>query len=91
MRTSAQISVYPLRQQHVGPAVEAVRRAFESADLAPEVGTMSTLVSGEADRIFEALREAFESAAGTGDVAMVVTLSNACPAEVRGARALGDV
>ena len=26
MRTSAQISVYPLRQQHLGPAVEAVRQ-----------------------------------------------------------------
>lgn len=91
MRTSAQISVYPLRQQHLGPAVEAVRLAFESEGLAPEVGPMSTLVSGDAKRIFAALREAFGSAAETGDVAMVVTLSNACPADVRDARAVGSL
>jgi uncharacterized protein YqgV (UPF0045/DUF77 family) len=82
MRASAQISVYPLRQQHLGPAIEAVRLAFENEGLAPEVGPMSTLASGDAERIFSALREAFESVARTGDVAMVVTLSNACPADV---------
>jgi uncharacterized protein YqgV (UPF0045/DUF77 family) len=82
MRTSAQISVYPLRQQHLGPAVEAVRLAFERAGLAPEVGPMSTLVTGDAEGIFAALREAFERAADLGDVAMVIAVSNACPADV---------
>lgn len=82
MRASAQISVYPLRQQHLGPAIEAVRLAFEHEGLAPEAGPMSTLARGDSERIFAALREAFESVAATGDVAMVVTLSNACPVDV---------
>ncbi|MEN8185434.1 MAG: YkoF family thiamine/hydroxymethylpyrimidine-binding protein [Myxococcota bacterium] len=91
MSLSAQISVYPLRQQHLGPAIEAVRLALESGGLEPEVGPMSTLVRGDADKIFAALREAFERATAAGDVAMVLTLSNACPAEVRGARVVGDL
>jgi uncharacterized protein YqgV (UPF0045/DUF77 family) len=91
MRTSAQISVYPLRQQHLGPAIEAVCLAFENEALAPEVGPMSTLASGDAERIFAALRVAFESAASTGDGAMVITLANACPADVRDARVVGDL
>jgi uncharacterized protein YqgV (UPF0045/DUF77 family) len=91
MRVSAQISVYPLRQQHLGPAVEAVRRAFEREGLEPDVGPMSTLVSGGAERIFAGLREAFDRAAETGDVAMVVALSNACPADVREPRVVGDL
>lgn len=80
MSASAQISVYPLRQQRLGPAVEAVRLALERGGLDPEVGAMSTVVTGDADRIFAALREAFERAAATGPVAMTVTVSNACPA-----------
>jgi uncharacterized protein YqgV (UPF0045/DUF77 family) len=91
MRVSASISVYPLRQQRLGPAIEAVRLAVEGEGLTPEVGPMSTLVSGDAERIFAALRRAFESAAETGDVAMVATLSNACPADVRDARVVGDL
>ena len=91
MSVSAQISVYPLRQQHLAPAIEAVRLALESGGLEPKVGPMSTLVRGDADRIFAALREAFERAAAAGDVAMVLTLSNACPADVRGARAVGNL
>jgi uncharacterized protein YqgV (UPF0045/DUF77 family) len=91
MRVSAQISVYPLRQEHLGPAVEAVRLALNSGGLEAEVGPMSTLATGDADRIFAALRDAFERAATMGDVAMVCTLSNACPADRRGARVVGDL
>jgi uncharacterized protein YqgV (UPF0045/DUF77 family) len=85
MSVSAQISVYPLRQEHLGPAIEAVRGALEDRGLAPEVGPMSTLVSGETDAVFAALRDAFERAAGSGPVAMVLTVSNACPVGERGA------
>jgi len=91
MSVSAQISVYPLRQQHLGAAVEAVRLALEARGLEPEVGPMSTVVTADADRIFAAARESFENAAATGDVVMVLTLSNACPVDDRGARAVGDL
>lgn len=91
MRVSAQISVYPLRQEHLGPTIEAVALTLESGGLDPEVGNMSTVVSGDADKIFAALREAFERAADAGDVTMVVTLSNACPAEVRRTRVVEDL
>jgi uncharacterized protein YqgV (UPF0045/DUF77 family) len=88
---SAQISIYPLRQRHLGPAVDGVRLALEEQGLDPEVGPMSTFVAADAERIFAALREAFERAAASGDVAMVVTLSNACPVKDRGSRAVGDL
>jgi uncharacterized protein YqgV (UPF0045/DUF77 family) len=91
MRLSAQISVYPLRQQHLGPAVEAVRHALQAEGLEPEVGPMSTLVWGEPGPMFAALREAFERAAGMGDVTMVISLSNACPADAQEARVVGDL
>jgi len=79
MSVSAQISIYPLRQRHLEPAIEAVRIALQSRGLEPEVGAMSTVVTADAERIFGALRDAFERAAETGPVAMVLTVSNACP------------
>jgi uncharacterized protein YqgV (UPF0045/DUF77 family) len=81
MMISAQISVYPLRQERLSPAVQAVSDALGSAGLSPEVGSMSTIVTGEADAIFAALREGFGRAAATGHVVMTVTVSNACPVE----------
>jgi len=80
---SAQISLYPLRQERLGPAIEALRRVLEREGLAPQVGAMSTLVSGEAGRIFAALRAGFEQAAALGPVAMTITVSNACPVAER--------
>jgi uncharacterized protein YqgV (UPF0045/DUF77 family) len=79
MTVSAQISLYPLRQERLSPAIEALRQALEREGLAAQVGPMSTLVSGEASRVFAALRYGFEQAAAAGPVAMTVTVSNACP------------
>jgi uncharacterized protein YqgV (UPF0045/DUF77 family) len=79
MIVSAQISVYPLRQDHVGPAIDAVRRALADHGLTSEVGPMSTIAVGEDAVIFAALGDAFAKAAGLGDVVMAVTVSNACP------------
>ena len=79
MVISAQISIYPLRQERLSRAIEAVRQALAKAGLHPEVGPMSTLVTGDAQAIFAALYEAFVAAATTGHVVMTATLSNACP------------
>jgi uncharacterized protein YqgV (UPF0045/DUF77 family) len=79
MKVSAQISLYPLRQQRLSPAIDALREALEHAGLDAKVGPMSTLVSGESERVFAALRAGFERAATAGPVAMAVTVSNACP------------
>jgi uncharacterized protein YqgV (UPF0045/DUF77 family) len=42
-------------------------------------GDMSTVVTGEADKVFEAVKQIFLSTVKKGPVSMVVTFSNACP------------
>lgn len=79
MISSAQISMYPLRQEHVGQVIETVRAAFEARGLKPQIGPMSTYVVGEDGLIFAALTEAFAKAASRGEVVMTITVSNACP------------
>ena len=79
MTISAQLSIYPLRQERLTPAIQTVSSALADAGLQPEVGPVSTLVAGEAEVVFTALHRAFVQAASTGHVVMTVTLSNACP------------
>lgn len=79
MMVSAQIAIYPLRQERLTPAVRAVSDALAARGLAPSVGPMSTLVTGELDAVVDALREAFRAAGAAGLIVMTVTLSNACP------------
>ena len=76
---SAQISLYPLGQADPTPAIEAVWAALRERGLEYQVGSMSTTTWGVTDEVFAALREAFSRAAESGQVVMVITLSNACP------------
>jgi uncharacterized protein YqgV (UPF0045/DUF77 family) len=79
MTISAQVAIYPLRQQHLSPAIDALRAAFDTQGVVADVGPMSTMVVGEAGAVFAALGDGFEGAAETGHVVMTVTVSNACP------------
>jgi uncharacterized protein YqgV (UPF0045/DUF77 family) len=76
---SAQVSLYPLRQESIGPTIREAVRVLRRRGLSIRVGEMSTLVWGEEGTLFDALQEAFHRAAAAGDTVMTVTLSNACP------------
>ena len=79
MIISAQVAIYPLRQDRLTPAIAAVSAALQDAGLRTEVGPMSTIVTGEAATVFRALEAAFVRAGAVGHVVMTVTVSNACP------------
>jgi uncharacterized protein YqgV (UPF0045/DUF77 family) len=79
MHISAQISVYPLRQDQLSPVIRDVQDALAAAGLQVTPGPMSTLVTGEGAAVFDALKASFLRAAATGHVVMTVTVSNACP------------
>jgi len=79
---SAQVSLYPLRTEHLSPAIDAFAEALREAGLRVEPGPMSTLVVGGADALFGALQSGFEAACSEAEVVMQVTFSNACPREM---------
>ena len=76
---TAQVSLYPLRQTSIGPAIREAVRILRQHGLETRIGEMSTLVWGEERAVFAALQDAFHQAAARGDTVMAVTLSNACP------------
>ncbi|MEX2230087.1 MAG: YkoF family thiamine/hydroxymethylpyrimidine-binding protein [Dehalococcoidia bacterium] len=75
---AAQVSLYPLGQEELSPAIDEVLRVFETHGLQVAPGPMSTVLSGDDAALFAALHEATRAAAGLGKMVMVITVSNAC-------------
>ena len=86
-----QFSVYPLRQEHLHPAIEAAVQAAAKQGVEVTVGRLSTFASGDEDAIFAAVRAAFDAARTLGPTVMVVTLSSGLPSEETVAEIQGDV
>ena len=76
-----QLSVYPLRQPHLRPAIEAALQAAAGEGVDITVGRLSTLVHGDEPAVFAALRAAFRAAGSSGSSVMVATLANGAPTD----------
>jgi uncharacterized protein YqgV (UPF0045/DUF77 family) len=79
MFLTAQVSIYPLRQNRLSPAINRALDIFREHGLEVTAGSMSSLVSGPDEALFAALKDAFQQTASQGDIVMSLTLSNACP------------
>lgn len=79
MFLSAQISIYPLRQEHLSPAINKAVDIFKEHKLEVDSGPMSSVVSGDDEALFAAIQDIFRKNSEQGDIVMVVTFSNACP------------
>jgi uncharacterized protein YqgV (UPF0045/DUF77 family) len=79
MVVSAQVSLYPLRQARLSPVINEAMDIFRERGLAVSPGVMSSIVSGDDEALFAAIRDVFRKNSEQGDIVMVVTLSNACP------------
>jgi uncharacterized protein YqgV (UPF0045/DUF77 family) len=56
---TAQVSLYPLRQDDLSPSIDAVTKALARHGIERETGAMSTLVWGDDEKVFPALIDAF--------------------------------
>ena len=76
---TAQVSLYPLGEADLSPAIDAAVGAFARHGVESRTGEMSTVLWGDDEKLFEALRDAFREAASRGSAVMTITVSNACP------------
>jgi tRNA-Thr(GGU) m(6)t(6)A37 methyltransferase TsaA len=81
MDLTAQVSLYPLRELELAPLIDQAIEIFRQHGLEVTPGAMSTLISGNAANVFEALEHAFEGAAEDGEVVMMATFSKAFPSD----------
>jgi uncharacterized protein YqgV (UPF0045/DUF77 family) len=80
-QVSAQFALYPLRQQHLRPAIEAAVQAAARAGVAVTVGKLGTFASGSEEAVFAAMKAAFATARSFGPTVMVLTLASGLPSE----------
>lgn len=81
---SVQVSVYAL-DGDVRPAVHAYLDALDASGIDRDTGTMATVVWGEADAVWAALRSAYEAVAARHPVIVNTTICNAAPLPARAA------
>ena len=79
---SVQISVYSL-DGNVREAVHAYLDALDATGLERDTGTMSTVVWGDAEEIWEGLRSAYEAVAMKHKVVVNVGMCNVAPLPAR--------
>jgi len=79
MFLAAQVSIYPLHQASLAPVIDKALGIFEQHGLEITPGSMSSVVSGDDEDLFAAIKEAFQQTTEQGEVVMIITLSNACP------------
>jgi uncharacterized protein YqgV (UPF0045/DUF77 family) len=76
-----QFSVYPLRQDDLGPAVRTAVAAAYSEGCSVRVGNLSTLLTGNEEQVFRALRAAFRAVQRHGSAVMTATLAAGMPTD----------
>lgn len=81
MIVQAEVSLYPLGEPDLSPAIETLVEAIKERGCAVEMGPMSSLVQGDSSDVFPALQTGFEIVARRWRCVMVLKVSNACPAE----------
>jgi len=91
MRIQAQVSIYPLKTEALAQPVEEFCRRLQNRGLTVTTQSMSTLIAGESDGVFQAIKGAFQALAAEYDIVMDLKVSNACPDAVEtGRREKGD-
>jgi uncharacterized protein YqgV (UPF0045/DUF77 family) len=76
-----QFSIYPLRQDDIGPAVRDAIAAVHAEGCTVRVGNLSTLLTGSEDQVFSALRAAYRAAQCHGSAVMAATFAVGMPTD----------
>ena len=79
MKVQAEVILYPLRTKELSGPVTEFCNVLRSYGLSVETRSMSTLVTGESDKLFDALKEGFDAATRRVEIVIDCRISNACP------------
>ncbi|APG25559.1 MAG: YkoF family thiamine/hydroxymethylpyrimidine-binding protein [Syntrophotalea acetylenica] len=81
MNIQAEVSLYPLREPSLTPAIDAFMEGLRRPGICLRSGAMSTVISGERQAVFEAVADSFARVADEHQVVLTVKYSNACPTD----------
>ena len=73
----AEVSIYPLKTQDASTAISSSIDSLNNQGIDYKVGSISTHLHGSEEQVWSGLKEMFKKAQSSGEVSMVVTISNA--------------
>ena len=79
MNIEADVSLYPLAEQYLQHPVHDFVELLEKRGCSVENGPTSSIVKGESEQVFEALRLGYEQAALKSGCVLIVKICNVCP------------
>jgi len=83
MKIRAQVSIYPLKTKSLSAPIDEFCRILEGNGLEVKVQKMDSAVTGESEKVFASLKQAFEKLAEKYNIVMDFKVSNTCPEETR--------
>jgi len=79
VKIQADVSLYPLRHKDLAEPIRQFVASIKTNNLDVISGSMSSIVSGDSQAVFQALQKAFELSAQTYEIVLTAKISNACP------------
>lgn len=74
---TAEVSVYPLKAADVSNIITSAINSLNNEGIEYSVGSISTRLSGSEEQVWSGLRAMFRNAQSSGEVSMVITMTNA--------------
>lgn len=72
----AEVSLYPQKTTTASEIITDAIKSLDNTNLEYKVGSISTHIHGPADHVWQGLKTLFDTAQTSGEVKMVVTISN---------------
>ncbi len=73
----AEVSIYPLKTQDASTAISSSIDSLNNIGIDYKVGSISTHLHGSEEQVWSGLKDMFKNAQKSGEVSMVVTITNA--------------
>ncbi|AOT70960.1 YkoF family thiamine/hydroxymethylpyrimidine-binding protein [Geosporobacter ferrireducens] len=73
----AEVALYPLKTSHASEVINNSIEALRNQGVQFSVGSMDTHIHGSEEQVWNSLRSLFSTAQNSGEVSMVVTITNA--------------
>lgn len=73
---SAEVSIYPMDSGNSSSIINNSIKVLENANVDYKIGSVSTHIEGSKDAVFKSIKDIYDTALKSGEVNMVVTISN---------------
>jgi len=74
---TAEVSIYPLKTSDASNVITNSINSLNNTSVEYSVGSISTRLSGSEEQVWKGLKDMFEKAQSSGEVSMVITMTNA--------------